>query len=342
MKNSAIIRVAPLDFIWETQDPFLFCVYHEDDFPQGDGSKRPNVSLRGRDIGQDFNKKDGWRMYHGDRIPGFPAHPHRGFETVTVVTRGFVDHADSLGAAGRYGEGDTQWMTAGKGVQHSEMFPMLKEDTKNPLELFQLWLNLPAKDKMTKPHFSMLWDEKTPKYTAKDDQGNGLKIRIVAGKLESLSPALPPPNSWAADPENKIAIWIIQLDANANWEIPKEDNGINRTVYFYDGDVISINEQAIEPMHLIDLKADHEVKIQAGHMKCQLLILQGRPINEPVAQHGPFVMNTNAELQQAYNDYHETQFGGWPWPDHDQTHPLEKSRFAKHADGVEEFPEKNL
>jgi redox-sensitive bicupin YhaK (pirin superfamily) len=104
---------------WPTLDPFLFCVHHNDKYPRGEKSLGPPSStLRGRDIGSDFSSKDGWSMYHGeDGIPGFPSHPHRGFETVTVVTKGVIDHTDSLGTSGRFMGGDTQWMTAGSGVQ---------------------------------------------------------------------------------------------------------------------------------------------------------------------------------------------------------------------------------
>ncbi len=141
MSNSAIKSIKPLGFPWQTQDPFLFCVHHEDDYPKGNEVMGPAASLAGRQIGQDFaSNKENWRMYHGEQVPGFPAHPHRGFETVTVVTKGVVDHSDSLGAAGRFGFGDVQWMTAGKGVQHCEMFPLLSKEKENPLELFQIWL----------------------------------------------------------------------------------------------------------------------------------------------------------------------------------------------------------
>ena len=109
---------------WKTFDPFLFCVHHRDDYPAGDARLGPVTPLSGRNIGQDFDNKDGWNMYHGDVVPGFPRHPHRGFETVTVTRRGFVDHSDSLGATARYGEGDVQWMTAGSGIVHAEMFPL--------------------------------------------------------------------------------------------------------------------------------------------------------------------------------------------------------------------------
>jgi redox-sensitive bicupin YhaK (pirin superfamily) len=138
---SSILKISPLGFPWKTLDPFIFCVHHRDEFPKGNAEMGPIGSLSGRQIGQDFVVKDGWRMYHGRKMPGFPYHPHRGFETVTIVKEGIVDHTDSLGAAGRFGAGDVQWMTAGKGVLHSEMFPLIHQEKENPLELFQLWLN---------------------------------------------------------------------------------------------------------------------------------------------------------------------------------------------------------
>ena len=140
-KRKKVKKIRALGFQWETSDPFLFCVHHEDNFPAGNELMGPKASLDGRHMGQDFIVKDGFRMYHGMTVPGFPGHPHRGFETITVVRKGMVDHCDSTGAAGRYGNGDVQWMTAGKGVQHSEMFPLLNQDKDNPLELFQIWLN---------------------------------------------------------------------------------------------------------------------------------------------------------------------------------------------------------
>src|SRR4051794_37183168 len=160
--KEAVRKIKPLGFPWETADPFLFCVHHDDAYPAGNERMGPAASLAGRNIGQDFEIRDGWRMYHGDAVPGFPQHPHRGFETVTVVRRGFVDHSDSLGATARYGAGDTQWLTAGAGIVHAEMFPLVEREAPNPLELFQIWLNLPSVDKFATPHFAMLWREGTP------------------------------------------------------------------------------------------------------------------------------------------------------------------------------------
>ena len=140
-----VLQRFPLGAQWPTIDPFLFVAHHRDAYPAGNEQLGPDAPLDGRNIGQDFADVDGWNMYHGSVVPGFPQHPHRGFETVTYVRSGFVDHADSLGAAARYGDGDTQWMTAGSGIVHSEMFPLLEQDEANPAELFQIWLNLPGR-----------------------------------------------------------------------------------------------------------------------------------------------------------------------------------------------------
>src|SRR3989454_9582475 len=120
--------IKPLGTPWETPDPYLFCMYHKDAYPAGNQQLGPAALLAGRNIGQDFEGKDGWRMYHGSTVPGFPQHPHRGFETVTIMRRGFIDHSDSLGATARFGQGDVQWLTAGEGGFHSGKFPPPQPD----------------------------------------------------------------------------------------------------------------------------------------------------------------------------------------------------------------------
>jgi len=337
MSRSAIIEIKQLDFPWETRDPFLFCVHHRDLYPQGNENMGPATSLAGRNIGQDFTIKDGWRMYHGDIVPGFPAHPHRGFETVTIVEEGLVDHADSLGATGRFGNGDVQWMTAGKGVQHSEMFPLLNRNVDNPFELFQIWLNLPRNKKFAEPHYSMLWQEEIPHYSTQDSQGKAIDIKVVAGKIEGVQAPDPTPDSWANDPHNEVAIWIIKLEAGATFELPVASAGINRSIYFFKGETVTIADQQLADFQAIHLNADVPVDIVNGKADAQFLLLQGKPINEPVAKYGPFVMNEQEELHQAVKDYQRTEFGGWPWPRPDHVLPREQGRYAKHADGHEEF-----
>lgn len=333
MSSAAIKSIKPLGFPWETSDPFLFCAYHRDEYPKGNLNMEPEASLEGRNIGQDFEVKDGWRMYHGSKVPGFPSHPHRGFETVSIVQEGLVDHSDSLGAAGRFGNGDVQWMTAGKGVQHSEMFPLLNNDKENPLLMFQIWLNLPSKDKMVEPHFAMLWSEDVPKVKVKDDNGNETEITIVAGKLGKQLPLAPAPNSWAADPANEVAIWTIKMAPNAKWTLPIASPGLSRSLYFFKGNDLKIGEETIKSNHTFSLESDQEVTIENGAEESHFLFLQGKPIGEPVAQYGPFVMNTQQEIQETMREYQQTQFGGWPWPKSDNVHPREKGRFARHADG---------
>src|SRR5215218_9108768 len=179
--DDPVIQAVPLGARWPTIDPFLFCAHHDDAYPAGTEGLGPDAPLTGREIGADFAGVDGWNMYHGAVVPGFPQHPHRGFETVTIVRKGLIDHSDSLGAAARFGRGDVQWLTAGRGVVHSEMFPLLDDTAPNPLELFQIWLNLPAADKMTEPYFTMLWAHEIPHVTAP-----GVDVSVIAGRLGTV------------------------------------------------------------------------------------------------------------------------------------------------------------
>lgn len=337
MYNKIVNNIKPLGFTWETKDPFLFCVHHLDNYPKGNDQLGPDASLAGRNIGQDFTTKDGWRMYHGESIPGFPAHPHRGFETVTVVLNGFVDHSDSHGAAGRYGNGDVQWMTAGSGLQHSEMFPLLDKKNRNQLELFQIWLNLPKTKKFAQPYFTMLWAEDIPKVSTKDKNAKITEVTVIAGKIDEISAPQPAPDSWASEQDNEVGIWLIKMEANAQWTIPIASLEVNRSLYVYRGSEINIAGISISSYHSVDLLADQPVIIENGAEDAFLLLLQGKPINEPVVQHGPFVMNSATEIQQAFNDYRKTQFGGWPWSRYDNVHSPEIGRFAKYADGREEI-----
>lgn len=332
-----ILNIQRLGSQWRTQDPFLFCAYHHDIFPEGNGNLAPKASLEGRSLGSDFQGKDGWNMYHGTKIPGFPSHPHKGFETVTIVEKGLVDHSDSLGSAGRFGDGDVQWMTAGKGVMHSEMFPMLQEDQKNELLLFQIWLNLPRKSKHVPAHFKMMWHEDIPVEQHSDSSGKLSRIKIISGNYGNRPALSPAPDSWASDPANDVQIWLIQLEPGAELTLPKSSSGINRTLFFYSGESMEIQGTRVPVSHGVDLAPETDISISNGKMAAACLFLQGKPLNENVVQHGPFVMNSNEEIQAAIGEFQRTQFGGWPWPTYEHTHPKERDRFAIHADGKEEI-----
>ncbi|WP_394848053.1 pirin family protein [Pendulispora brunnea] len=334
-----ILAVRPLGFPWETPDPFLFCVHHRDAYPAGNEHLGPAASLAGRNLGQDFEIKDGWRMYHGNVVPGFPQHPHRGFETVTIVRHGYVDHSDSLGATARFGPGDVQWLTAGEGVVHSEMFPLIHRDAPNTLELFQIWLNLPGEDKLAPPHFSMLWNNDVPHANFVDGAGRTTDVTLVAGSLDGKRPPPPPARSWAARPDTDVAIWCIRMDAHAAWTLPHATHpAAVRQLYFFRGDALRVADDAIDQHAAIRLDASADVSLVAGKTECEMLLLQGRPIAEPVVQYGPFVMNTRAEIERAIRDYQRTQFGGWPWPKDDPVHERDAGRFARHIDGRIEKP----
>ena len=333
-----VLQTIPLGFQWATVDPFLFCVHHLDLYPEANEHMGPAASLAARDLGMDFAGADGWRMYHGSVVPGFPQHPHRGFETVTFARQGFIDHSDSLGATARFGRGDVQWLTAGGGIVHCEMFPLLDRDGPNPCELFQIWLNLPSADKMVAPYFTMFWDEDIPRHVAVDGDGGTTEITVIAGMLDGLQAPAPPPSSWASRAEADLAIWHVVAEPRAGWTLPPAAGPDTvRTLYVFEGSV-HVGDQHLEASTGAVLRSDEPVAIAGGPYGAEALVLQGRPIGEPVAQYGPFVMNDQAGIDQAFFDYRRTGFGGWPWPTDDPVHPRDAGRFARHADGTVERP----
>jgi len=332
MTDSPVLEVVDLGFQWVGLDPFIMTMHHVDHYGEGNEKLGPTTSLVGRQIGSDFSGVDGWSMYHGDVVPGFPQHPHRGFETVTVVRRGYVDHSDSLGATARYGGGDTQWLTTGSGIQHAEMFPLIQPDSDNTLELFQIWLNLPPESKMVPAYFRMLWSETIPTVTP----APGVSIDVIAGTLNGETAPAAPPDSWASSAHGDMAIWLIRLDANATFDLPAGPSGVNRMLHFFEGGDVQIADVSVGADTGVRLQADVDVAIVNGDEPAEFLLLQGRPIGAPVFQMGPFVMNTPEELQQAFYDYRTTGFGGWPWSRRDPVHARTEGRFALHADGTVE------
>lgn len=379
--SSAILRIKPILSVgpMPTPDPFLFCVYHKDAYPEGPIHKTMEAPYRGN--GHDFDPEKPYRMYHGIRIPGFPQHPHRGFETITATIEGIIDHADSVGNAGRYGKGDVQWMTAGKGVVHGEMFPLVNIDEPNHTRFFQIWLNLPKKNKMAEPSFAMFWANDIPKYQSDDgkvkvttwfgdyflpndkereeeeEKANG---KGTCSTMAAKNPNVPPPNSWASDPLNDVAVLHISILPGGSMVLPPSIvKGVNRSLYLVesidDDDDVIVGGQPIQGKVVLDMDPDHPVEISvplssssspdmkeggsssSSSKPCEFLMLQGRPIQEAVAQHGPFVMNTWAEIAQAFDDYSRTKFGGWPWPSDEMVFPQEKTRFAL-LNGIETFP----
>eukprot|EP00980_Cylindrotheca_fusiformis_P006103 scaffold1312_cov122-Cylindrotheca_fusiformis.AAC.2 len=312
LQNSPLPKAGP----YPTGDPYLFCVYHKDQYPVGNG--KMEAPFPGN--GSDFDPTKPYRMYHGSLVPGFPQHPHRGFETITATIEGIIDHADSLGNGGRYGEGDLQWMTAGAGVVHSEMFPLINTDRDNHTRFFQIWLNLPARSKMTPPAFEMFWDNKVPRFKSEDGKASAT-VWVGLNYLGITKNNKPPPESWAGDEANDVALVHITI----------QPGGKSGTIV--DGKAIKEKVSLVmDPTKEVEIEVPADTDVAA-----EFLWMQGKPIEEPVAQYGPFVMNTQNEIRQAFMDYRQTEFGGWPWPRDDMVFPPEKKRFAL-FDGKETTP----
>jgi quercetin 2,3-dioxygenase len=329
--QQAIYSIVPVEFRLDLKDPFIFTAHHVDYFPEGDaqlGPKHPALNNE-------------YRMYYGDHVPGFPEHPHTGFETITIVEQGIVDHFDSLGNGGRYAAGDVQWLTTGNGIEHCEMFPLIHEDRANTMELFQIWFNSSSKQKQQDPDYKMLWREQIPHVYLKDAQGKTTDIRVISGQLHDTQALARPPHSWAAAAENHVNIFLIQIPAHAQVTLPATTATSTRFAYFYQGSSLDVFDQQVQVKHLIELQPDLEVNLTAGDQEARILWLEGEPINEPIAMRGPFVLNTEQELDAAFKRYRATQFGDWPWPSSAPVFKREQPRFATYSGGEkQEFPEK--
>jgi redox-sensitive bicupin YhaK (pirin superfamily) len=224
----------------------------------------------------------------GDYIGGFPSHPHRGFETVTVMLQGRMRHRDSAGNSGLLVPGGVQWMTAGRGVIHSEM----PEQEDGAMEGFQLWLNLPAAEKMRPFWYRDLPDAEIPRW-----QGPGASARVIAGHCLGVQGAVERTGTQAL-------LLDLQLDAQAHFELPLPAEH-NAFLVVYRGSA-RIGGAGLMPRRLALLANDagsDGIALDAGAEGAQVLLVAGRPLREPIAQYGPFVMNTQAQLVQAVQDY---------------------------------------
>jgi redox-sensitive bicupin YhaK (pirin superfamily) len=228
-----------------------------------------------------------------DYIGGFPDHPHRGFETVTYMLAGRMRHGDNQGNVGLLRPGSVQWMTAGRGIVHSEM----PEQEEGLMQGFQLWVNLPAKDKMTKPRYQDIDPENVPVVERPD----GTKVKVLVGTFDGVSG---PVNKVATDP-----LYLdITLPAGVKASVPVEAEH-NAFAYVFEGTArIGSEAQLVERGQLAVLSLGDGVTVEGGPKGGRLILVAGRPLREPVAKYGPFVMNTPAEIHQAIADYQAGKF----------------------------------
>jgi len=232
-----------------------------------------------------------------DYIAGFPIHPHRGIETVTYMLAGAVNHRDSSGNSGVIRAGDVQWMTAGGGIMHEEM-PQLEGGR---LDGFQLWVNLPARLKMSKPRYQEIVSRDIPTI----ERENGVRIRVIAGKVDDVQGSV---TEIAADP----AYLDISIPANASFthRIPR---GHTAFAYLFEGKGIfgvtnAQPDEIVTAPRLIVFGDGDQVEIEASGDGARFLLISGRPLNEPIARYGPFVMNTEEEIEQALFDLRRGTF----------------------------------
>tara|TARA_B100002003_G_C14149375_1_gene552770 strand:- start:2216 stop:3046 length:831 start_codon:yes stop_codon:yes gene_type:complete len=218
-----------------------------------------------------------------DYIAGFPPHPHRGFETITYMLNGKFRHKDSAGNEGYLTDGSVQWMTAGRGVIHSEM----PEQTEGLVRGFQLWLNLPKEKKMIDPAYNDIPAKKIP---IVDFEGGS--ARIISGKFLGIT--------GPGQPHTGVLYYDIDLDLSARFTMPI-DNGWNAFIYIYEGSVRLDRE--INQGHLIVLDQKGKLDLTAGKEGAKFIVVAGEPLNEPVARGGPFVMNSKGEVLKAFEDY---------------------------------------
>ena len=266
-----------------------------DPIPASDGA---GVKLK-RSIGVEPNYFDPFLMLDefgsenkDDYVAGFPAHPHRGIETVTYMLAGEFEHKDSTGGKGRMTAGDVQWMKTGSGIIHSEM-PAMKEGR---LHGFQLWINMPAKYKKNKPEYIYIDSKKMSIHKDEDKQ-----VKVIAGKFEK-----------AEGPVKKHNVEPIYFDVELNenkyfkFKLPKTHNSF---IYLIEGEIKigDKDHKQTKDSTLILLDKGHELKVLAT-TKAKFLLISGKPIGEQIARGGPFVMNTKAEIQQAIEDYHSGTF----------------------------------
>jgi quercetin 2,3-dioxygenase len=236
----------------------------------------------------------------GSNRRGVGEHPHRGFETVTVVYEGEVEHRDSTGAGGKIGPGDVQWMTAGAGIMHEEFHSAAFTHRGGTLHMVQLWVNLPARDKMTEPSYQTLLSKDIPVVALPDDAGS---VRVIAGEFGG--------RRGAARTFSPVDVWDVSLAQSRRATFTfRQGNTVAFVVLR--GNVQISGEIVREGQFALMDRDAGDVLIEAGSTDANLLVLSGEPLNEPIAGYGPFVMNTNAEIHQAVRDFNSGQFGRIP------------------------------
>ena len=261
------------------------------------GYNGPGVAERSPFLMLDYAAPTTFKPNTGHRR-GVGQHPHRGFETVTIVYDGEVEHRDSTGAGGVIGKGDVQWMTAGGGILHEEFHSTEYSRTGGPFEMVQLWVNLPARDKMTPAHYQGITDAQIPSVALPDDAG---RVRVIAGRYGD--------RHGPAETYTPMNVWDVRLNAGATADLAQPE-GWSTLVVVLDGTVMVNGSEVLRATEMATLSTEGSGLTIEANGNAKLLVLAGEPIDEPVVGYGPFVMNSQAQIAEAITDFNSGRFGG--------------------------------
>jgi len=328
-----VIKKTVFEMHWDTEDPFMFVSHHEDDYPHGNRQLAPPLEeIGGRDLGRDYEKRLGFRMYHGKVVPGFPMHAHWGYETLTLPEIGYIDHFDHDGAHGRFGFGDVQWVMASSKYMHNEMYPLVNKEGRNPNDITQIMINIPLERKNRENSVTTVWRDEIP-VVEKD----GVRVKVLCGEFMGESIESPSPLSWAKI-ENGVRILRMDMPAGTSITFGPAAEGANRNLYMVSGSAADVMGTKI--MHNDRLKIDSQAEftiINEG-TDAVLWLLEGKPISQKMATFGPVTLGSVKEVREALDDIRKREYVDWPFDVIDKVHLEDTGRFIAYPDGTENRP----
>ena len=328
------IRTSELTMHWDVEDPFIFVSHHEDDYPHGNAQMAPPLmEISGRNLGRDYKKMLGFRMYNGKVVPGFPMHAHWGYETLTLPQIGSVDHSDCEGNTGRFGFGDVQWVSAPGFYEHCEMYPLVDQEGRNPNDITQVMIALPLEEKnIPEPSVSTVWREDIPVV-----ESEGCRVQVLCGEYGGRSIWSPSAHTWA-DRSHAVRILRIELEPGGRFEAGPADPKANRNLYFVSGDKAVV--MGTEVIWNLQMKIDPgaEVTVENGAERSVFWLLEGIPIGQKMSMFGPVLLGSDKEVRGALQDIRMHEFERWPWDVIDRVNPIDSGRFLQRSDGTRETP----
>ncbi len=327
------IKTSRIEMHWDVEDPFLFVSHHEDDYPQGNAQQAPPLAeIGGRDLGRDYQKRLGFRMYNGKVVPGFPMHAHWGYETVTLPEIGYVDHFDTEKIEGRFGFGDVQWVCASGKYEHNEMYPLVNQEDRNPNDITQIMINLPLELKNGENSVNTIWRDEIPVV-----EGDGCRIKVLCGTFMGEAVVSPSKVSWA-DGEHGVRILRASMGPKGKFTLDPAAEGANRNIYIVSGNGVRICGSDVPNETRVKMDGSMTVDIENGDSDSVVWVLEGVPIGQKMATFGPVTLRDTKEVRAALDDIRKNEFVEWPWKFIDQAQPLGTERFIRYPDGREIRP----